>query len=88
MAETFLSTLLLMFISSRYFVPNARRDTEIVTVIQMTLEHVVIVQRFRGKKGRITFKEDMQMLQSEQIAVFGVPAPLWISRYIICREGK
>ena len=49
MAETFLSTLLLMFISSRYFVHNARRDTESDTVIQMTLEHV-LVQRFKEKK--------------------------------------
>ena len=28
MAETFLRTLLLIFLSSRYFVHNARRDTE------------------------------------------------------------
>ena len=49
MAETFLSTLLLTFISLRYFVRNARRDTESDTVIQMTLEHV-LVQRFEGKK--------------------------------------
>ena len=48
MAETFLSTLLLMFISSRYFVHNARRDTESDTVIQMTLEHV-LDQRFKKK---------------------------------------
>ena len=50
MAETFLITLLLMFISSRYFVRNARRDTESDTVIQMTLEHVFI-QRFKKKKN-------------------------------------
>ena len=49
MAETFLSTLLLMFTSSRYFVHNARRDTESGTVIQMTLEHV-LVKRFKKKK--------------------------------------
>ena len=49
MAEAFLSTLLLTFISSRYFVHNARRDTESDTVIQMTLEHV-LVQRFKKKK--------------------------------------
>ena len=60
MAETFLSTLLLMFISSRYFVHNARRDTESDTVIQMTLEHV-LVQRFKKKKmdKKINFNEDM-----------------------------
>ena len=51
MAETFFSTLLLIFISSRYFVHNARRDTESDTVIQMTLEHV-LVQRFKKKNGR------------------------------------
>ena len=48
MAETFLSTLLLMFISSRYFVHNACRDIEGDIVIQMTLEHV-LVQRFKKK---------------------------------------
>ena len=37
-----------MFISSRYFVHNARRDTESDTVIQMTLEHV-LDQRFKKK---------------------------------------
>ena len=60
MAETFLSTLLLMFISSRYFVHNARRDTESDTVMQMTLVHVP-VQRFKKKKWtkKITFNEDM-----------------------------
>ena len=51
MAETFLNTLLLMFISSRYFVHNAHRDTESDTVTQMTLEHV-LVQRFKEKNGR------------------------------------
>ena len=40
-----------MFISSCYFVHNARRDTESDTVIQMTLEHV-LVQRFKKKNGR------------------------------------
>ena len=47
MAETFLSTLLLMFISSRYFIHNARGDTGIV--IQMMLDHV-LVQRFKKKE--------------------------------------
>ena len=46
MAETFFSTLILMFISARYFVHKARTDTESDTVI---LEHV-LVQRFKGKK--------------------------------------
>ena len=60
MAETFLSTLLLMFISSRYFVHNAHRDTESDTVIQMILKHI-LVQRFKKKKlmKKITFNEDM-----------------------------
>ena len=60
MTETFLSTMLLMFLFSRYFVHNARRDTENDTVIQMTLEHV-LVQRFKKKKTmkKITFNEDM-----------------------------
>ena len=60
MAETFLSTLLLMFISSRYFVHNARRDTESDAVIQMTLEHV-LVQRFKKQKWakKAIFNEDM-----------------------------
>ena len=53
MAEKFLSTLLLMFISSCYFIYNARRDTteekEFDIVIQMTLEHVP-VQRFKKKE--------------------------------------
>ena len=53
MAEKFLSTLLLMFISSCYFIYNAPRDTaaekEFDIVIQMTLEHV-IVQRFKKKE--------------------------------------
>ena len=53
MAEKFLSTLLLMFISSCYFIYNARRDKaaekEFDIVIQMTLEHD-IVQRFKKKE--------------------------------------
>ena len=60
MAQTFLSTLLLMFISSRYFIHNARRDTESDIIIQITLEHV-LVQRFKKKEmdEKITFTEDM-----------------------------
>ena len=42
MAEAFLSTLLLMFISSRHFIHNARRDTESDIVVQMILEHVLV----------------------------------------------
>ena len=46
MAEKFLSTMLLMFISSCYFIYNERRDTaaekEFDIVIQMTLEHVLV----------------------------------------------
>ena len=49
MAETFLSILLLMYISSRYFIHNTCRDTDSDTVIQMTQEHV-LVQRFMKKK--------------------------------------
>ena len=53
MAEKFLSTLLLMFIASCYFIYNARRDTaaekEFDTVIQMILEHV-LVKRFKKKE--------------------------------------
>ena len=53
MAEKFLSTLLLMFVSSCYFIYNARRDTaaekEFDIVIQMTLKHV-LVQRFKKKE--------------------------------------
>ena len=57
-----------MFTSSGYFVHNARRDAESDTVMQMTLEHV-LVQKFKGKKWtkKITFNEDIKMLQSEQI---------------------
>ena len=60
MAEAFLSTLVLMFISSRYFIHNARRDTESDIIIQITLEHV-LVQRFKKKEmdEKITFTEDM-----------------------------
>ena len=54
MAEKLLSTLLLIFISSCYFVYHARRDTaaekEFDIVIQMTLEHV-LVQRFKKKRN-------------------------------------
>ena len=59
MAETFLSTLILMFISSCYFIHNACRDTESDIVIQMTLEHV-LVQRFKKKEldEKITFNEE------------------------------
>ena len=53
MTEKFLSTLLLMFISSCYFIYNARRDTaakkNFDIVIQMTLEDV-LVQRFEKKE--------------------------------------
>ena len=53
MAEKILSTLLLMFIASCYFIYNARRDTatekEFDIVIQMTLEYVLI-QRFKKKE--------------------------------------
>ena len=53
MAEKFLSTLSLMFVSSCYFIYNARRDTaaekEFDIVIQMTLKHV-LVQRFKKKE--------------------------------------
>ena len=53
MAEKFLSTLLLMFIASCYFIYNARRDTaaekEFDIAIQMSLEHV-LVQRFKKKE--------------------------------------
>ena len=64
MAEKFLSTLLLMFISSCYFIYNARRDTvakkEFDIVIQMTLEHV-LVQRFKKKEmdKKTTFNKDI-----------------------------
>ena len=51
MTEAFLSTLLLMLISSRYYVRNGRRDTESDTVIQVTLEHI-LVKRFKKKNGR------------------------------------
>ena len=53
MTEKFLSTLLLMLISSCYFIYNARRDTaaeiEVDVVIQMIFEHV-LVQRFKRKE--------------------------------------
>ena len=63
MAEKFLSTLLLMFISSCYFIYSTRRDTaakkEFDIVIQMTLKHV-LVQRFEKKEmdKKITFNKD------------------------------
>ena len=53
MAEKFLSTILLMFIASCYFIYHAPRDIatekEFDIVIQMTLEHV-LVQRFKKKE--------------------------------------
>ena len=64
MAEKFLSTMLLTFISSCYFIYNARRDTaaekEFDIVIQMTLERV-LVQRFQKKEmdKTITFNKDI-----------------------------
>ena len=52
-AEKFLSTLILVFIPSCYFIYNARRDTaaekELDIVIQMALEHL-LVQRFKKKE--------------------------------------
>ena len=60
-------TLLLTLISSRYFVHNARRDTERDTVIQMTLKHVFVWRIKKKKDEKIAFNEDIQMLQSEQI---------------------
>ena len=48
MAETFLSTFLLMFLSCSY-IHDARRDAESDIVIQMTLEHF-LVQRFKKKE--------------------------------------
>ena len=54
MAETFLSKLLLMFISSRYFVHNARRDTESDTGACSCSE----IQEKKWTK-KITFNEDM-----------------------------
>ena len=53
MVGKFLSTLLLIFISSFYFIYDARRDIaaekEFDIVIEMTLEHV-LVQRFKKKE--------------------------------------
>ena len=64
-AGEFLSTLLLMFISLRYFICNARRDTatekEFDIVTQMPLEHV-LVQRFKEKRNgreKVTFNKDI-----------------------------
>ena len=52
-AEKFLSTLILVFIPSCYFIYNVRRDTaaekELDIVIQMALEHL-LVQRFKKKE--------------------------------------
>ena len=52
-AEQFLSTLLLMFISSCYFIQNTCRDAaaekELDIVIQMRLEHG-LVQRLKKKE--------------------------------------
>ena len=60
MAEKFLITLLLMFISSCYFIYNARRDIaaekEHDIVIRMTLEYG-LVQRF--KKNKWTKKKEL-----------------------------
>ena len=62
MAEKLLSTFLLMFISSCYFIYNARRDTaaekEFDIVIQMAFDHV-LVQRFKKKEmdKKITFNK-------------------------------
>ena len=53
-----------MFISSCYFIYNARRDTtaekEFDIGIQMTLEHV-LVQRFKKKQRgkKVTFNKDI-----------------------------
>ena len=66
MAEKFLSTLLLMFISSCYFIYNTRRDTaagkEFDIVIQMTLE-LNLVQRFKKKEmdKKITFNRHLNV---------------------------
>ena len=53
MAEKFLSTLLLMFISRCYFIYNARRDTaakkEFDIMTQMTLAHF-LAQRSKKKE--------------------------------------
>ena len=53
MAEKFLSTSLLMFIASCYFIYNPRKDRDAEKkfdiVIQMTLEHV-LVQRSKKKE--------------------------------------
>ena len=63
MAEKFLSTLLLIFISSCYFIYNTRRDTatekEFDIVIHMTLQQV-LVQKFEKKETdkKITFNKD------------------------------
>ena len=63
MAGICLITLLVMFISSRYFFHKARRDAESGIIIQMTLEHV-LVQRF--KKNKID--EDMNKRRHVYVA--------------------
>ena len=70
MAKTFFSTLLLIFISSRYFIHNARKDIESDIVIQMTLEHV-LVQRFKRKEmdGK---KIIIQALKCSPVESFGL----------------
>ena len=55
MAETFLNTLLLMFISSRYFAHNALRDTESDTRACSCSE----IQEKKKWTKKITFNEDM-----------------------------
>ena len=54
MAEKFLSTLLLIFLFSHYFIYNTRRDAaaekEFDILIQMTLEQVLVKRRFKIKE--------------------------------------
>ena len=57
MAETFFSTLLLMFISARYFVHNARTDTESDTDDTGAYSCSEIQEKKWAKK--ITFNENM-----------------------------
>ena len=63
--------MLLIFLSSYYFIYNTHRDTvpgkEFDIVIQMTLKQV-LVQRFKIKEmDKKTFNKDMKMLQPQQI---------------------